>query len=150
MVIFWTGEVAAVATMHTVLAAGADITVTLLRCDPVSVKGDRMRLRQLLLNLADNAVKYNHKGGTVTLSLTGDGGLALFRSATQEPCCRRSCTAGCSSVFFRGDAAHGSQVEGSGLGLSIAHSISESHGGSLGMDATAEGCTRLTLSLPIG
>src|SRR5205085_10181442 len=42
-----------------ILAQAADIQVTLPRCDEVFLKGDRHRLRQLLLNLTDNAIKYN-------------------------------------------------------------------------------------------
>ena len=51
--------------------------------------------------------------------------------------------------FFRGDAAHGTAVEGSGLGLSIAESITQAHGGSIVMDTTSDGRTCITLRLPL-
>ncbi len=52
-----------------ILAAPANISVRLDACEEITVNGDRHRLRQLLLNLADNAVKYNQPGGTVEFSL---------------------------------------------------------------------------------
>ena len=51
------------------LAQGQNVQVGLAACEDVSVRGDRHRLRQLLLNLTDNAIKYNRPDGTVTLSL---------------------------------------------------------------------------------
>src|SRR5262249_7431814 len=51
------------------LAEPNQIQVELSACDPVGLRGDRHRLRQLLLNLTDNAVKYNQPHGTVAMSL---------------------------------------------------------------------------------
>src|ERR1019366_9522474 len=52
-----------------ILAEPHGIKVELETCEEISVRGDRHRLRQLLLNLADNAVKYNQPQGRVTMSL---------------------------------------------------------------------------------
>ncbi len=134
----------------TILAAGAGITVILLRCDPVTVSGDKMRLRQMLLNLADNAVKHNEKAGHVTLSLQTAGNRAVLQITNTGVLLPADLRERVFDRFFRGDAARGGDVEGSGLGLSIAQSISLAHGGDLVMDATTEGLTRVTLSLPLG
>lgn len=130
------------------LALSAGISVTLLRCDPARVRGDRMRLRQILLNLADNAVKYNHKNGSIILSLESQKDSAVFQIINTGPVLQPELRARVFERFFRGDASHGSQVEGSGLGLSIARSIAQTHQGTLTMDATPDGRTSMRLDLP--
>src|ERR1700722_19769180 len=52
-----------------ILAQPKNIQVSLAVCEPISISGDRHRLRQLLLNLTDNAIKYNQQGGMVAISL---------------------------------------------------------------------------------
>ncbi len=52
-----------------ILAQPRDVRVELGRCEAIPLPGDRHRLRQLLLNLTDNAIKYNQPGGTVTIDL---------------------------------------------------------------------------------
>ena len=132
-----------------VLAAAKSITVTVEECNPAVVKGDRMRLRQLFLNLADNAVKHNHGGGTVNLALRPDGDQGVFQITntgillSPEQCSRVF------ERFFRGNDSHGTATEGSGLGLSIAQSIASAHGGTIHFDATPDGKTCVTVSLPL-
>lgn len=60
-----------------VLLQAAHVRMTVEACEAVTVCGDRHRLRQLLLSLVDNAVKYNLPGGTITLSLVGTGDEAI-------------------------------------------------------------------------
>jgi signal transduction histidine kinase len=131
-----------------ILASGRKINVRLTGCDPVTVNGDRMRLRQLFLNLADNAVKYNHDGGTVEIALHASPDSAIFTiintGATLPPDLR----ARVFERFFRGDAAHGSEIEGSGLGLCIARTITELHRGTIKFDATDDGRTRVSVRVP--
>ncbi len=133
----------------TMLAASASIAVTLSRCEPVKVSGDRMRLRQLLLNLADNAVKHNQQGGSITLSLRVQDQHAVFQITNTGPVLPPELRARVFERFFRGDAAHGTTVEGSGLGLNIAESITQAHGGSIVMDVAEGDHTCITLRLPL-
>lgn len=133
----------------TMLAASASITITLATCDPVKVSGDRMRLRQLLLNLADNAVKHNQQGGSITLTLRAQDHHAVFQITNTGPVLAPELRARVFERFFRGDAAHGTSVEGSGLGLSIAESITQAHGGSIVMDIAEDDRTCITLRLPL-
>ena len=131
-----------------ILAASAGISVTLSACAGVAVPGDRMRLRQLLLNLADNAVKHNVRGGSITFSLRQQPDHACLDIINTGPLLPPEMRSRVFERFFRGDISHGTEVEGSGLGLSIAESIARAHGGTLVMDATADGRTRVTLTLP--
>jgi signal transduction histidine kinase len=124
------------------------IEVTLGECEVVTVRGDRHRLRQVLLNLADNAVKYNEPGGTVNVALRGTGSEALLTIANTGPGIPAESLPKVFNRFFRGDASHSSAVEGSGLGLSIAQWIVEAHGGRIAIDSSAGGLTRVTVHLP--
>ena len=132
----------------TLLSAAQNITVTLAVCQPAEVTGDRMRLRQLLLILGDNTVKHNHKNGSIVLGLYQDEKQILFRITNTGPVLPYELRSRVFERFLRGDASHGSAIEGSGLGLSIAESIARSHHGSLIFEVLADSRTQLTLSLP--
>ena len=132
----------------TILASAAEIKVTLLDCQPVTVSGDKMRLRQLLLNLADNAVKYNERGGSIEMTLSRQSDTGLFTITNTGPALPMEHRSRVFERFFRGDLAHNSSVEGSGLGLSIAKSIVESHHGSIRYEVLPDERTRVTVRLP--
>jgi signal transduction histidine kinase len=131
-----------------ILASGSDLAVTLTRCDPVMIRGDRMTLRQLLLNLADNAVKYSQRGGLVEMSLSVEGRRAVLVITNSGPGLPPAMRARVFERFFRGDVAHHRAIEGSGLGLSIAKSIVEAHRGDIGYDVLPDGRTQVTVALP--
>jgi signal transduction histidine kinase len=113
------------------LAHGRGITVSTGRIDRVRVMGDRFRLRQLLLILADNAVKYNHPGGSILLELEARDGEAIIRMVNSGKGLADGEHLRVFDRFYRGVEAQAMGIEGSGLGLSIAKWIAESHGGRL-------------------
>ncbi len=130
------------------LGYGDAIDVNLVACEPVVVRGDRHRLRQVLLNLADNAVKYNRPGGAVDVALRGTGaGMALTIENT-GPGISAENLPKVFNRFFRGDASHSDAVEGSGLGLSIVQWIVQAHGGTIHIDSRPGGLTTATVHLP--
>ncbi len=131
-----------------ILASGTDISVTMPCCEPAVVSADRMRLRQLLLNLGDNAVKYNEAGGTVELALRRIDGGAEFTLANTGKALPADLRARVFDRFFRGDPAHNSAIEGSGLGLSIARSIVVAHEGRIAYEVLPDGRTQVRVSLP--
>ncbi len=113
------------------------------------VHGDRKILKQLLLNLLTNAIKYSHPGDVVTVVLRSEGDEVLMEvrdtgrgisSEDQERLFQR---------FYRaGDGED--DVQGTGLGLVIAKRIAESHEGSISVEsALGEGAT-FTVRLPAG
>lgn len=131
-----------------ILAKPANISVSLAADEKISVHGDRHRLRQLLLNLADNAVKYNQPGGTVEFSLRRDGADAELKIANTGKIIPPEILPRVFERFFRGDPAHNSAVDGCGLGLSIAQWIVRAHHGEIRI-ASAENRTTVTIRLPL-
>jgi signal transduction histidine kinase len=128
-----TVDVAAVAHDTATLFAGAaaekDIGVRLDVADSVVVRGDRLRLGQLLANLLSNAIKFTPSGGKVTLRVADEGSACLVEvsdSGVGIPAAEREHLF---ERFYRASTAAG--VSGSGLGLAISKAIAEAHEGSL-------------------
>lgn len=132
-----------------ILAQASGVSVNLAACEPAPVRGDAHRLRQLLLNLADNAVKYNQPGGTVTMALRRVGEAAEFTICNTGPGIAPEALPRVFDRFFRGDPAHSSAVEGCGLGLSIAQWIVSVHNGSIRIESVPSQQTTITVRLPL-
>src|SRR6185503_12274546 len=132
-----------------ILAEPPGLKVELETCEDVSVRGDRHRLRQLLLNLADNAVKYNQPQGRVTIELRRVNQLAEFTIANTGAGISPELQPRVFDHFFRGDPAHNSGVNGCGLGLSIAKWIVSAHGGTIKFESTPAKLTAVTVRLPL-
>lgn len=131
-----------------VLARARNIRVVLGKCDEISVKGDRHRLRQLLLNLMDNAVKHNRDGGIIEMQCMHNGDWAELRISNSGPGLSAEQLSHVFERFFRGDPARGSSKEGCGLGLAISKWIVEAHGGSISLKSTPPGPTAVEVRLP--
>ena len=131
------------------LAKPANISVTLVECDAIVLQGNRDRLRQLLLNLADNAVKYNNGDGTVELSLRREGENALLRITNTGAGIPAEVLPQVFDRFFRGDASHNSSIDGCGLGLCIAQWITHAHHGTITIVSNPGEVTTVTACLPI-
>jgi signal transduction histidine kinase len=131
------------------LARPHDIGVSVTDCEELKVTGDRHRLRQLLLNLTDNAIKYNERNGTVTLSLRRVDGKAEVAIANTGPGIPAETLPRIFDPFFRADASHSQTVEGCGLGLSIARWIVSVHGGATQLTSVPGRLTTATVRLPI-
>jgi two-component system phosphate regulon sensor histidine kinase PhoR len=115
----------------------------------LSTVGDPLRLKQAIINLIDNAVKYNKPGGMVKVSAWAqdnqlilqiqDSGIGISQADQQRIFDR----------FYRVDKSRSRAQGGSGLGLAIVKKIIEDHGGRITVDSTlGEGSTfRITLPL---
>jgi signal transduction histidine kinase len=111
-----------------------------------TVRGDRERLRQVLRNLLENAVKYSRAGGDINVRARSANGRVLVTVEDDGPGIPREHH---ELIFERfGRANVGPGKPGSGLGLFIARSIAEAHGGELTVRSSpGEGAT-FTLELP--
>ena len=132
-----------------ILAQPRGIEVSLTECDEVTVRGDRHRFRQLLLNLTDNAVKYSRSNGFVTFALRGKSNAAELSITNTGDALTPEKLSHVFEPFYRGDPAHNNEVEGCGLGLSIAQRIVQMHGGSIAMACEASSSIRVTVRLPL-
>lgn len=132
-----------------VLGKEQQISTTLGQVEPLRVSGDEWRLRELILNVVDNAVKYSLPRGTVELGLTQDRGMA--RVTVQDhgigmtPEEQRLVF----DRFYRTDAARAHAQKGTGLGLSICKWIAEAHHGTIEVTSTFGQGSRFTISLPL-
>lgn len=129
------------------LAHGQRFEITAL--EPTIVIGDADRLKQLLLNLVDNAVKYTPQGGRVSASLRQADGLAevIIRDTgigiAPEDLPRVF------DRFYRADAARTRDPDGTGLGLPLARWIVDQHGGTLELTSAAGHGVTAVVRLPI-
>jgi signal transduction histidine kinase len=113
-----------------------------------AIRGDRARLRQVLGNLIENAVKYSPEGGEVRVSAAAGNGAVRIDVRDAGPGIPRDQQARIFEKFGRADVEGGSKP-GTGLGLFIARSIAEAHGGSLDVTSGAETGSTFTLTLPV-
>lgn len=129
------------------LANGHRIEVTDMT--PTIVRGDPDRLKQLLLILLDNAVKYTQSGGRVSLSLRHDDGWVRFKVADTGMGISPEDLPLVFERFYRADPARARDPGGTGLGLPIARWIAEQHAGTISITSQPDRGTTVTVELPI-
>jgi signal transduction histidine kinase len=125
------GDVAETAGM---LGETAGISVTSdMPATPVPMAVDRHRIREMLLNLVTNAIKYTPQGGTVALSLAQEDGSVVFTVADTGIGIAPGDLPHIFDRFWRADPARSRTGDrpGTGLGLAITKWIAEAHGGSI-------------------
>ena len=113
----------------------------------LTVMGSGVQLRRLTDILLDNAVKYAAEGTPVRLLLRQEGRCAALRVENRGETIPAEKLRHIFDRFYRADESR-SGGEGFGLGLAIAQSIAQSHGGSIGC-ASKEGVTRFIVTLPL-
>jgi signal transduction histidine kinase len=112
-----------------------------------SIRGDRDRLRQVLSNILDNAVKYSPAGSEVDVDAYVLDGRVLVDVSDRGPGIRAQDRELIFEKFGRVNQGEGKP--GTGLGLFIARSITEAHGGSLAVVESADPGATFRLSLPL-
>jgi signal transduction histidine kinase len=116
------------------------------RQGPIHISGDPEKLKQLLLILLDNAIKYSSKPVRVRLAAEADGArIAVIDRGVGIP---EDELRHVFDRFYRVDQARGRKTGGFGLGLAIAKSIVTRHGGTIGIASRVGAGTTLTVFLP--
>jgi signal transduction histidine kinase len=126
----------------------SDVTFALQRHEPVTVVGDRDLLKQTLINLADNALKYTPAGGRVSLSVFPQDGHAVVQVADTGVGIPPDQLA---KIFERLERGEGGSraVSGAGIGLSISEWIVKAHGGEIKVESRPGEGSTFTVLLPL-
>ncbi len=125
------------------------VTVELTAVDQARIMGDEDRLKQLLLNLVDNGIKYTQPGGIVRLSLAQENGWAHLVVSDTGIGIPPEDLPHIFDRFYRVDKARNRSQGGSGLGLAIAKWIVQAHGGSVKVDSVVGEGTTFRITLPL-
>jgi heavy metal sensor kinase len=121
-----------------------------LACDRTAgavVLGDEEWLRRLLINLLDNALKFTHEGGRVTVRVTRAGGTVAIEVRDTGVGIAPEDRPHVFERFFRSDPSRSSTTEGAGLGLSLVEWIVERHGGAITVESDPGEGTVFRISL---
>jgi signal transduction histidine kinase len=143
-----------------ILGEDAGLRVSLPAAEPVSVLGDRPRLRQLFLNIVTNAIKYTPSGGVVEVSLTRRNDSADFTVKDTGIGIAAADLPYIFERFWRADRARSRRVPtedgrwvdergGFGLGLAISQYIAQAHGGTLTAQSRLTRGSTFTVTLPV-
>jgi signal transduction histidine kinase len=143
------GEVAETAS---ILEEGSSVSVSVeVPDEPTMVLVDRSRIRQLMMNLLTNAIKFNQPDGQVTVDTETENGDLVIRVSDTGVGMSGAELGNVYQRFWRADPARSrtGQRPGAGLGLAICKWIAEAHGGSIeAMSKRGKGTT-MTVRLPI-
>jgi signal transduction histidine kinase/CheY-like chemotaxis protein len=113
----------------------------------LTVRADRLRLRQMITNLVSNAIKFTPEGGTITISARDDAGAVHLSIADTGPGIAEADQRRVFEEFRQlGDA--GTRAAGTGLGLALTQRLAQAHGGGVEVDSTVGAGSTFTLRLP--
>jgi len=130
------------------LAKKKNILISTSLSDEIIAQGDKDTLTEALLNLVENAVKYNHLGGFVAVELNRREGMAEIVVSDTGIGISEEDRERIFDRFYRSAAAR-SGTDGTGLGLSIAKAVMQAHGGEIRAEAQAGGGSRFILTMPL-
>jgi heavy metal sensor kinase len=126
-----------------------NIEVVLGTIMPVTVQGDDLRLRELLLNLVENAMKYSNPGGKVEITLVRDGQEARLSITDHGIGIATADHKKIFQRFFRTDVARAHTKKGTGLGLAICAWIADLHKGRVEVKSELGQGSTFTVVLPL-
>ncbi len=126
-----------------------DVRLRLEHEEQVTVAGDRDLLKQLLLNVVDNAVKFSPPGGEVVVSLRRSSTSVDVVIEDQGPGIPEGEREKIFERFYRSAQDGSRTVGGAGIGLAISRWIARAHGGDIRAGSGAEGGSRFTITLPV-
>ena len=139
---------AATTEQMSLLAEDKEIKLTCEAVMGVWVEGDRARLKQVVVNLLDNAIKYTPGGGAIALKVTRREGKALLEVSDNGIGIPAEALPRVFERFFRVDDARSREQGGAGLGLSIVKSICLAHHGRVEVKSEPGRGSRFCVELP--
>ena len=137
------------ADQMSLLAEDKGIAITCTAPQPAPVEGDRVRLKQVIVNLLDNAIKYTPNQGAIRLNVGAMNGHAVLEVADDGVGIPPAALPHVFERFYRVDQTRTDDSESAGLGLSIVKSICSAHGAEVEAQSTiGQGsCFRVRLPL---
>ena len=132
-----------------VLAQDKDQTLSAAPMESMTVRGDRTKLKQLFLNILDNAVRYTPTGGRIACTLVRQDGKAVASIVDSGIGIAAEHVPYIFDRFYRVDKARTYTEGGTGLGLAIASSIAKMHGGEIKVESREGAGTTFTVVLPL-
>jgi len=132
-----------------VLAEEKNIKIIITYLEAVEIKGDEVRLRQMVWNVLQNGIKYTQTGGELKVSLRNDREFALITIQDTGIGIPEEDLAFIFNRFYRVDKARSRDEGGSGLGLSICRQIAEAHKGNIEVESKLGVGTRFKIRLPL-
>lgn len=133
----------------TPLASQNDITME-QDCDNVIITGSDALIYRLVFNLIENAVKYNRRGGSVSVSVHKENNDVVVRVSDTGCGIPEEYRESIFQPFFRVDKSRSRQMGGVGLGLALVHEIAVLHGGSVRAESGNKPGTVFIVTLPAG
>lgn len=140
---------ATTADQMSLLAEDKGISVACNAVEGIRVKGDRARIKQVVVNLLDNAIKYTATGGSIQLTVTRQNGHAILDVGDSGIGIPAGDLPHIFERFFRVDKARSRDLGGSGLGLAIVKSICVAHGGQVKVESTEGRGSHFKVELPL-
>ncbi len=112
------------------------------------VRGERSKLKELFLNLANNAIRYTHRGGSISISLRQENRMAVVYVSDTGIGIGQDDLPLIFERFYRVDKARSRAEGGSGLGLAICKHIAQAHGGRIEVQSRIEEGSTFSVWLP--
>ncbi|HEV2329899.1 MAG TPA: ATP-binding protein [Verrucomicrobiae bacterium] len=137
------------ADQMSLLAEDKNITIACDADQSVEVEGDPARLKQVVVNLLDNAIKYTQPGGAVQLHVRRANGHAVLDVEDNGVGIPREALPHVFERFYRVDQIRSGDFEGAGLGLSIVKSICSAHGAEIEATSFPSRGSRFRVTLPL-
>jgi heavy metal sensor kinase len=137
------------AALLDVLAEEKNQTIAVEGDPSIELHGDRLILRQALINLIDNAVKYTPAGGRVRVRIRADSDQAVVEVQDSGPGIAAEHADKVFQRFYRVDRARSRAEGGTGLGLSIVEWAVSAHGGSVRLSQVPAGGCNFAIRLPL-
>ena len=132
-----------------ILADEKGIAISCVEGAPVEVLGDALRLKQVVVNLLDNAIKYTLSGGLITIQATTKAQSGVLRIIDNGVGIPASALPHIFDRFYRADKARSRSSGGAGLGLSIVKAICSAHYGSVSAESVEGKGSTLIVELPL-